>query len=125
MAQFVADPDYLDQLSDEVLVDVLADLEALRVRVWVQLLRRSDENEEGEQASAEPEQDQMLTIEEAAEILGVDRRWLYDRSDELPFTRKLAPRDAAFLRAMATSVAGGTAIGHPAPREATGAQFRA
>lgn len=40
--------------------------------------------------------DRLLTVKEAGEILGVEDRWLYDRSDALPFARKLAPRTLRF-----------------------------
>lgn len=40
--------------------------------------------------------DRLLKVDEAAEILDVKKRWLYDRSDSLPFARKLAPRTLRF-----------------------------
>lgn len=95
LAQIVADPEKLDRLSDDDLVDALADLEGLRARVWVRLLGRS-EIEGDEEAYVEPERDQMLNVEEASEIMGVTPRWLYDHSKDLPFTRKLAPRTLRF-----------------------------
>ena len=36
--------------------------------------------------------DRLLTAGEAAERLGVDRRWLYEHADDLPFRRKLSDR---------------------------------
>lgn len=33
--------------------------------------------------------DKLLKVHEAAERLGVDRRWIYRHADKLPFTRKL------------------------------------
>lgn len=44
----------------------------------------------------EEDRDRLLRVKEAAEILGVEVRWLYDRSDSLPFARKLAPRTLRF-----------------------------
>lgn len=95
LAQIVVDPEYLDRLSDDALVDVLTDLEGLRARVWIRLLGRS-EDEGDEEVSAEPERDQMLTVDEAADILGVSPRWLYDHSKDVPFARKLGPRTLRF-----------------------------
>lgn len=40
--------------------------------------------------------DRLLTVKEAAERLGVDRRWIYRRADTLPFTRKLSPGTLRF-----------------------------
>lgn len=95
LAEIAVDPEYLVRLSDEELVDVLVDLEELRAQVWIRLLGGS--REEGEKkAYAEPEQDQMLKVGEAAQILGVTTRWLYDHSKDLPFARKLAPRTLRF-----------------------------
>lgn len=53
-------------------------------------LRLVPAGEEGE------EEDRMLKVDEAAEILGVKKRWLYDRSGSLPFARKLAPQTLRF-----------------------------
>lgn len=95
LAEIAVNPEYLDRLSDEELVDVLSDLEELRAKVWIRLLGGSKEEGE-EEASAEPEQDQMLKVGEAAQILGVTPRWLYDHCKDLPFARKLAPRTLRF-----------------------------
>ena len=41
---------------------------------------------------AEPngtEPDQLLTIDKAAELLSVAKRWLYDNHHRLPFTRRI------------------------------------
>lgn len=45
------------------------------------------------------EEDRLMKVDEAAEILGVKKRWLYDRSDSLPFAKKLAPRTLRFSEA--------------------------
>jgi predicted DNA-binding transcriptional regulator AlpA len=34
--------------------------------------------------------DRLLTVDEAADRLGVNRRWMYRRADSLPFTRRLS-----------------------------------
>ncbi len=38
----------------------------------------------------------LIDANAAAEILGTNVRWLYDRADELPFTRRLGPRTLRF-----------------------------
>ena len=40
--------------------------------------------------------DQFLNADEAAEILGVNARWMYRNADSLPFTRRLSPRQLRF-----------------------------
>lgn len=91
----LADPNHLDQLSVDEITDLLAVLEGLRARLWCRLLTLSSENEE-ERAPSEPDSEQLLDVNEAAAILAVTPRWLYDHSDQLPFTRKLAPRTLRF-----------------------------
>ena len=39
---------------------------------------------------AAPQPDRLLTAKAVAERLGVQPRWVYDRADELPFTRRLS-----------------------------------
>lgn len=41
-------------------------------------------------AAKSSQSDRMLTVQEAAERLGVDTRWVYRRAKKLPFTRKLS-----------------------------------
>ncbi len=94
LAELVADPSRLEDLPEEDLVDVVAELERLRARAWGRLSRPSGNG--GADGRRQPDPDQMLTVKEAAEILGVEERWLYDRSDSLPFARKLAPRTLRF-----------------------------
>lgn len=45
---------------------------------------------------AEPDPDPLLDVKAAAEMLGVNIRWLYRRADRLPFTRRLGPRTLRF-----------------------------
>jgi len=47
------------------------------------------------EASPEPD-DGLLTVNEAAERLGVKPRWLYRNAKTLPFTRKLGHRTLRF-----------------------------
>lgn len=94
LAELVADPGVLDELDRDELGDVLADLERLKAKIWTRLARPlGPENTAGVDAETD---DRMLPVDEAAEILGVEPRWLYDRSDELPFAKKLAPRTLRF-----------------------------
>ena len=47
----------------------------------------------------QPEQDRLLTPDEAANRLGVSLRWLYRNAKRLPFTRKLTRRTLRFHEA--------------------------
>lgn len=94
LAELIADPDRLDKLSKEDVVNVVAELERLRAKALLQLSRSSAEATS--KGSNAVESDRMLTVDKAAEVLGVTPRWLYDRSDDLPFARKLAPRTLRF-----------------------------
>ena len=40
--------------------------------------------------------DRLLTVEEAAAVLGVSKRWLYSRAGRLPFARHLSHRALRF-----------------------------
>ena len=40
-------------------------------------------------AGIEGDQDHLLDVSSAAEVLGVSKHWLYRNSTDLPFTRKL------------------------------------
>lgn len=45
--------------------------------------------------------DKLLGVEEAAELLGVSRDWLYRNAKKLPFTKRLGPK---MLRFSATGI---------------------
>lgn len=92
LAELVVSPERLDDLDRDELADVMAELERLKVRAWSRLHRP----EEPEVHGGPDTDDRMLDVNEAADILGVETRWLYDRSDDLPFARKLAPRTLRF-----------------------------
>jgi predicted DNA-binding transcriptional regulator AlpA len=46
-------------------------------------------------ANSEPEI-KLIDANAAAKLIGTKVRWLYDRADELPFTRRLGPRTLRF-----------------------------
>lgn len=93
LAELAADPSRLDDLPEEELADVVAELERLKAKAWTRLHQPPAGNGDG---TSEPSEDRMLDVEEAAELLSVKPRWLYDRSDDLPFAKKLAPRTLRF-----------------------------
>ena len=50
-------------------------------------------------APAESSPDHLLTVEEAAAVLGVSTRWLYSHAGRLPFARHLSRRALRFSEA--------------------------
>jgi len=62
----------------EALLEQLADLIADRVAARLN----------GKEATGEP--DRLLTVDQAAAVLGVTPRWLYRRATTLPFARRLS-----------------------------------
>ena len=50
----------------------------------------NDEPNVADKPAVESREDRLLTVDEAAEVLAVDRTWLYRHADTLPFTRKLS-----------------------------------
>ena len=68
----------LDQLADKVAARVLAGLNGAATST----------------SSATP--DRLLALTEAARLLGVTPRWLRDRADRLPFTRRLSRKVLRF-----------------------------
>lgn len=95
LARVVRDPSSTEELSEEALIEVLGALEGLKAKVWSRLIQFTVAGEEDEE-SPQPEPDQLLDVNNAAAVLGVTPRWLYDHAEQLPFTRKLAPRTLRF-----------------------------
>jgi predicted DNA-binding transcriptional regulator AlpA len=96
LATVAADPSRIESVQPDALPALIGEAEALRAKLWARL-----------QASAAPTPapapvreiggpDTLLTAEQAAERLGVDRRWIYRHADTLPFARKLSPGTLRF-----------------------------
>ena len=51
------------------------------------------------------EPDQLLTIDKAAELLSVAKRWLYDNHHRLPFTRRIGRQLRFSLRGLQRHIA--------------------
>lgn len=76
-------------------IESLADAEAT-IPARIILERLPEAGDEPPAQVAVPAPDRLLTVAEAAERLGVDRRWLYRRADKLPFTKKIGPGTLRF-----------------------------
>jgi len=66
-----------------------------RLQALVQL-RLGESNGSRPEPEPPPEADRLLDVNEAAARLGVDARWIYDRSGTLPFVKRLGPRTLRF-----------------------------
>ena len=88
----------LRTIMDEVSADELPDLIGELARAEAIAHTRLHENGQAEERPAPDIQpaDQLIDTAAAAKLLGVKLRWLYDRADGLPFTRRIGPRTLRF-----------------------------
>lgn len=91
LATLAADPERVNDLPREALPALIGEAEALRARLWARLQTVAVVTVQtpvpDPARSGGP--DRMLKVGEAAERLGVDRRWLYRRAGTLPFAKKV------------------------------------
>ena len=87
----------LSDLSFQEAPTLLGELERLKAMIWTRLMRPSP-NDQGRPAN-KSEPDQLLTPEEAGQLLGVTPRWLYRHAKRLPFTRRLSRKTLRFSEA--------------------------
>jgi excisionase family DNA binding protein len=83
------------QLSRDEAASALFELGALNAA----LAARAADAVPQQGTEAQPDHERLLTPAQAAERLGVTRRWLYRNAKRLPFTRKLTPRTLRFHEA--------------------------
>lgn len=99
LAHIAANPSAIQNLPDGQLLELLAELERLRARLWWRLNRppgpQPDRNGSEDQRYDE---DQLLDVERVAEIMAVDKRYVYDHADDWPFTRRISPRKLRFSK---------------------------
>lgn len=67
--------------------------------ILAELRPLTDANGTGGSGSAPSREDRLLTVEEAAQRLGVAPRWLYRHARTLPFTRHLSRKALRFSEA--------------------------
>ena len=90
--------DRLSKIVEECPPDALPDLLGELARAQAVASLRLFENG---QTAKPPAPDirpprKLIDANAAAKLLGTRVRWLYDRADELPFTRRLGPRTLRF-----------------------------
>lgn len=96
LATLAADPARVDEVQAEALPALIGETEALRARLWARLQAASSPAVAASPARPTDQPDRMLTAEEAAELLGVSKRWIYRKAEELPFTRRLSENTLRF-----------------------------
>jgi predicted DNA-binding transcriptional regulator AlpA len=93
LATVAADPTRISGLSADRIPELIGECEQLRARLLAQLVA-SARPPVPNQGEAGP--DRLLDVNQAAERLGVDPRWIYSRANTLPFTRRLGTRKLRF-----------------------------
>ncbi len=58
------------------------------IRGWLQ--ETEGDSSPSDAPAVEADEDHLLTVDGVAEVLAVERTWVYRHADELPFTRKLS-----------------------------------
>ena len=96
LAALIHDPERVAEIAPERVGEVLAEVEALRARLWGRLMQPVSPAGDGDDPAQGKSGDRLLTVAEAAEVLAVDQRWMYRHADQLPFTRRLSPRALRF-----------------------------
>lgn len=95
LAELAANPGRVEDLPEDNLPDLLAELERLRARIWSELARPRIPSSHNPGEAAETG-DRLLDAQDVAELLDVAPRYVYDHADDWPFTRRLSPRKLRF-----------------------------
>ena len=88
----IADPEKVDTLSHEETTGILARIAALQPLLIGRLASLGSDLKESKS-------DTLLNVEEASERLGVSKDWLYRHAKELPFKKRIGPRQLRFSEA--------------------------
>jgi excisionase family DNA binding protein len=94
LATLAADPGRIDSLNPDTLPGLIGEAEALKARLWARLQTAAFPGPVAAPSKAGP--DRLLTVVEAAERLGVSKRWIYRRVDSLPFAKRLSEGSLRF-----------------------------
>jgi excisionase family DNA binding protein len=89
LATLAADPERIQNVPAEALPALIGETEALRARLWARLQAPAPAPAPVPARTNGGEPDTLLKAEQAAERLGVSKRWMYAHADTLPFTRRL------------------------------------
>ena len=89
LATLAADPERIADVPPEQVPDLIGAAEALRAALWARL-QAVKAPTPAPSAGKGGGPDRLLTASEAAERLGVSRRWMYRHQAQLPFAKKLS-----------------------------------
>ena len=99
LAHVAAYPSSIQNLPEGQLLDLLAELERLRARVWWRLNRPASPQVDSNGSEIQrAEEDQLLDVAQVAQIMAVDERYVYDHATDWPFTRKISSRKLRFSK---------------------------
>ena len=84
---------FIQRADRAEIANLLPDLDRVRAMAWVRLTGPHVATQAP--TRPRPGKDRLLSAQEAAELLGVSRRWVYDHADELEGQR-LTPRCLRF-----------------------------
>ena len=87
LATLAADPDRIADVAPDQVPELIGACAALQAALHLRLQAGAVQ---ATPAPATTGADTLLTAQQAAERLGVSRRWMYRHADSLPFTRKLS-----------------------------------
>lgn len=94
------EPDCVDDLDREELVELLQRVEGLRVQLWSCLHSPPDPSPADPPPVPEEKPfqngDRLLKAGDVAEVLNVDTRYVYDHADDWPFTRRISKQKLRF-----------------------------
>jgi predicted DNA-binding transcriptional regulator AlpA len=89
LATLAADPERIQNVPAEALPALIGETEALRARLWAKLQTAAPAPAPAPERANGGQPDTLLKASDAAERLGVSKRWMYAHADTLPFTRRL------------------------------------
>ena len=91
LAGVLADPGKVQQLGIEEAAVMLAQVAAIQASLAARVAAAVQPN-----AGRRPEDDRLISVEDAATRLGVTPRWLYRHAGRLPFSRRLSRKALRF-----------------------------
>jgi excisionase family DNA binding protein len=93
LAGMIRDPAVADRVPRDAIPGLLSQLSAVQIALTARLLLPVPESAHGQPV---PAAERLLTVGEAAQLLGVRSRWLYRHHRQLPFARRLSRKALRF-----------------------------
>jgi excisionase family DNA binding protein len=93
VTRLLRDPTQVETVAAEAIPRLLGVLRTVEVSLLAKLTK---ESLKVAPSQLPPQEDRLLTPQQAAELLGVTMRWLYRRSGKLPFARRLSRKTLRF-----------------------------